>query len=94
MSNFDPTFLTKAKLKEKLRRHNIQLPNSKAPKQEYIDLYVKHFQSVDDEPHFSSDDDFLAETQTEQYSNLEDSVEFVVDSEITFKKVDMITILF
>ncbi|KAJ8302013.1 hypothetical protein KUTeg_021000 [Tegillarca granosa] len=38
----DPATLTKAKLKEELKRHNIKLPTANSKKQVYIDLYLAH----------------------------------------------------
>ena len=95
----DPTTLTKSKLKEELQRRKIKLPNTKALKQEYVDLYVKHILGKDgveeaeadsenrgdDSPHFSSDDDELL---NEAVSEVLDQAEAdSTDDEITFKQV-------
>ena len=59
MSTFSktPHLLTKERLKSALIANNIPLPRADQKKAFYVDLYLEHLTSQNDEEEFSSDDD-------------------------------------
>lgn len=63
MSTFSktPHQLTKETLKSALRANNIPLPRAEQKKAFYVDLYLEHLTSQNDDQEFSSDDEESSE---------------------------------
>ena len=65
MSTFSktPHLLTKEKLKSALRANNVTLPRAEQKKAFYVDLYLEHLtsQNDEDEEEFSSEDEESSE---------------------------------
>ena len=65
MSTFSktPNLLTKEKLKSALRANNVPLPRAEQKKAFYVDLYLEHLtsQNDEDEEEFSSEDEESSE---------------------------------
>lgn len=72
MSTFSttPHLLTKEKLKSALRANNIPLPRAEQKKAFYVDLYLEHLTSQNDEEEFSSDDEESSEYSPMQASKV------------------------
>lgn len=65
MSTFSktPHLLTKEKLKSALNANNVPLPRAEQKKAFYVELYLEHLTSQNEEEEFSSDDE-----QSSEYS--------------------------
>ena len=72
MSTFSttPDLLTKEKLKSALRANDIPLPRAEQKKAFYVDLYLEHLTSQNDEEEFSSDDEESSEYSPMQASKV------------------------
>ena len=70
MSTFTPHQLTKERLKSALRANNIPLPRAEQRKAFYVDLYLEHLTSQNDEEKFSSDDEESSEHSPMQASKV------------------------